>query len=530
MPHLLKRSAGYYYRQRIPHPLQPAFRGRRELTVSLRTKRLSEARTRVLVLIASAHDVFNQLKESMGKISHHQAQQIAENWRRRVLNDDFDRRIQTPVPTEPADYDSEISRRVAIMQEGRLEEDQQWTSDIMRHYGLNLDASNPDWRLMAFYLMKADIQQMQEKQKRDQAGQPHLMEYLPETPVKINDSAKDLRLSVMLQKWEDDTDRPARTVQQWRNAVRRFIELKGDLAVSRITSEDIKDFRDAYKRMPRTLSAKDKIRTLPEITAKYPSPPEVLHPRTVNNTLGMLSAIFGWCCKEQFIKTNPASGIRVPMPKVDTARRLPFTQTELKQIFEHSPVYRDGKRYASGGGEASYWIPLIAFYTGARMEEIGNLYSKDIVREGDLVYMDIYADKSKRVKNQASVRKVPLHRDLLALGLLEYAEKTKARKHQWLFPLLKPFSGRRTHYFSKWVNPYLRNHCGISDTRKVFHCFRHTFKDICRNALMPEEINDALTGHTRDGVGAQYGQGHSLRVLNEAIQKVEFLETHMRNT
>ena len=61
----------------------------------------------------------------------------------------------------------------------------------------------------------------------------------------------------------------------------------------------------------------------------------------------------------------------------------------------------------------------------------------------------------------------------------------------------------------------------VSDRRKVFHSFRHGFKDAAR-AVMPEEHHDAITGHSNGSVGRGYGRGVPLRVLAESMAKVTF--------
>jgi hypothetical protein len=37
----------------------------------------------------------------------------------------------------------------------------------------------------------------------------------------------------------------------------------------------------------------------------------------------------------------------------------------------------------------------------------------------------------------------------------------------------------------------------------VFHSFRHSFKDACRRAAIPEEIHDAITRHSGGGGGPE---------------------------
>jgi hypothetical protein len=46
---------------------------------------------------------------------------------------------------------------------------------------------------------------------------------------------------------------------------------------------------------------------------------------------------------------------------------------------------------------------------------------------------------------------------------------------------------------------------GITDDSKVFHSFRHTFKDALRTAGVPEDLNDALAGQKNSSVGRSYG-------------------------
>jgi len=68
----------------------------------------------------------------------------------------------------------------------------------------------------------------------------------------------------------------------------------------------------------------------------------------------------------------------------------------------------------------------------------------------------------------------------------------------------------------------LLNHHHHHDPRKVFHSFRHAFKDACRSARIEEELHDALTGHTSASVGRGYGNGVPLEVLAEEITKVSY--------
>jgi integrase len=62
----------------------------------------------------------------------------------------------------------------------------------------------------------------------------------------------------------------------------------------------------------------------------------------------------------------------------------------------------------------------------------------------------------------------------------------------------------------------LRETAEISEPRKVFHSFRHTFKTALRNFCDDQEIRNAITGHETEGEGANYG-GKALAALTAAM-------------
>jgi integrase len=112
------------------------------------------------------------------------------------------------------------------------------------------------------------------------------------------------------------------------------------------------------------------------------------------------------------------------------------------------------------------------------------------------------------------------------LALVEVCRKLDGANAP-LFPLMRP--GPRGGYaegWSKWFGRYLRS-IGIGDTNRVFHSFRHSFKDAARAAGVREDINDALTGHSGGGVGRQYGSKSMVRrfglpQLYQAVARVEY--------
>ena len=118
---------------------------------------------------------------------------------------------------------------------------------------------------------------------------------------------------------------------------------------------------------------------------------------------------------------------------------------------------------------------------------------------------------------------------LLQIGIQRYAEELGERGETWLFPRVRSAPCRqRTSSWSQWFGRYLRKVVGITDRRKTFHSFRHTFKDLCREAGVTKEIHDRLTGHAGVDVSDRYGgDNFPVRPLCAAVRSLdlEFIAT-----
>ena len=54
----------------------------------------------------------------------------------------------------------------------------------------------------------------------------------------------------------------------------------------------------------------------------------------------------------------------------------------------------------------------------------------------------------------------------------------------------------------------------------VIHSFRHSLRDRLRAIECPADIIDAIGGWTTEGIGHQYGQGHSLTVMHGWMKRL----------
>jgi integrase len=224
---------------------------------------------------------------------------------------------------------------------------------------------------------------------------------------------------------------------------------------------------------------------------------------------------------------NPfGKGIKLVLNAAAEEGRQPFDEADLTAIFS-TGVYQSGERPTGGGGEAAFWLPVLALLTGARQGELAQLRIMDLAqdRETGIWHLDIGTGGGRKIKTASSRRKVPLHPALEGIGLLRYRQwliGEGAGPESPLWPQVEADGeGRRNGPWSKWFTRFLRGKAGITDPAKVFHSFRHTWKNLARNAKLLLEVHDAITGHTGGGVGRTYGAGFGLKVLAEEMARIE---------
>ena len=306
-----------------------------------------------------------------------------------------------------------------------------------------------------------------------------------------------------------------------------------DRLLASIVAADVRGYRDAIARL-RKNSGKAVRQTFAEKQTE-----STIH-RIGDSTVALVfvptQAFFRWCLSEQgYIDTNPAENIRVAVAKRPKGRvsRRPFTENELTQLFA-APVFTGclsaKRRFMAGTAvvqDAYYWVPIIGYYTGARLGEIVQLHLADVDSENCISFLKITEAGGdgnqpdvKHVKSEAGVRKIPLHPDLIALGFLSFVEKRRRLQRKGskrLFPEVKfGADGQASTVFSKWFGR-LMSKAGLHDPALVFHSFRHNAEDAFRDALQPQYVIDRIIGHSDGATSAGYGEGASLATLNAAV-------------
>jgi integrase len=191
--------------------------------------------------------------------------------------------------------------------------------------------------------------------------------------------------------------------------------------------------------------------------------------KTINTELIALKAIFNVAVKWNYLRENPARGVKALREvKVKTPRFL--SQAEIKTLLKRAP--------------ADFKPVLQTFlYTGLRKAELANLEWADVDFERGVIHVRAKA----HWRPKSSEREVPLHQDLREVLL-------KLRKR----------GGAGLVFCTRDGNPLrkirerfivLTKRCGMEDVTKV-HALRHTFASHLVMAGVPLPTVQKLMGHS----------------------------------
>jgi integrase len=218
---------------------------------------------------------------------------------------------------------------------------------------------------------------------------------------------------------------------------------------------------------------------------------------TLGNKLTILRNFFKHCVDKNFIEKSPFTDEqdykwKELVKDVGNAikTRNPFSAEELNKMFR---IFVE-KDFFKDENLAYFYVPMIAFFSGMRIEEICKLRKMDIIKENGVYCFDI----NGYVKTVDSIRKVPIHKFLLKnLRLLEYIDS----REDLLFDLPTVVINRRVKYSKKYsaiFGEFRKDFVSEDRIEKdlvSFHSLRHHFSSSLSSANVQVPAISALLGH-----------------------------------
>lgn len=162
--------------------------------------------------------------------------------------------------------------------------------------------------------------------------------------------------------------------QTW--TLERFQGAVGDVPISTLGPLEMDRFLAALAVWPSNASKRKAYRGLsvPEVLAKAKREGHsaAIAPRTKEKHFDRLRVFFGWCVDRKALSENPATKIHFTTKEQDnTPVRREFTAAERRRVF-------DAEAFAALKKPQQFWAPLLALYSGMRVNELGQLYVDDL--------------------------------------------------------------------------------------------------------------------------------------------------------
>jgi integrase len=239
-------------------------------------------------------------------------------------------------------------------------------------------------------------------------------------------------------------------------------------------------------------------------------------------------------------------------------KRMPWTPEHLRVLFA-LPLWQ-----GAGGAlarlkstarpivcqDAAYWVPLIGIYTGMAREEVCGLEVIDFIFDCEVPHLLVQANMTRShdgvtpggLKRKSRHRVMPIHPELLRLGIREYVERIAAEAGYGgpeqiipIFPelyleeakrksakptdeLVAPEAGGSRFYKRAWMGIVDATHCIMPlpetrDGKKAdFHSARTYTQSVLASPEVSQTLIDRIMGHAAKGTGPRKYNRRALAV------------------
>jgi integrase len=298
---------------------------------------------------------------------------------------------------------------------------------------------------------------------------------------------RPLAFKFLVDGWSTERRPVAKTIYEWSRVVRQLEEYLGHSDARRLTGEDLVGWKSSMVEAG-------------------------LRPKTIQDAkLAPLRAILQWGVNNKHLASNPADGISLDVRSKQGEKKRSFTDGEAKIILKAALVEKNPVRR---------WVPWLGAYSGARVSELCQLRSEDIIKLDDIWCMKL-DPVAGSLKTSGSERVIPLHPALIDRGFLQFTATIKAGP---LFAALSPDKfGKRGGNGTKMIGRFVRR-LGLKDSRlSPSHSWRHRIKTLGRKHGLAPDILNAITGHAAESDGDSYGE-FPVEALFREISKIPALE------
>ncbi len=545
------RGSTWYLRVSVPSDLQIIV-GKKEIWRSLRTGEHKEARRLAVLMQEALHREWDTLRKTRELAAADIEHAI---WDRYVEMIEADDRFRLALPTDEdldeiwthldgefGEHSVEALRifetirdsfdherkaradRLLVLRQHAARGEIRSVADVMKSLlakrGLQV-SNSADHKKLAHGLLRAELEahlRFSERDEGDFTGAPS--DKLVRPPKLAREPVVPAGETIMGLFDRYQREMPASvsrdTWDQNRKIVGLFADFAGSKAhVSVITRKTVRDWKAKLFEWPVKAAEIRAFRGMgfqAVIDANKTIKKPTLSEKTINKYLSGLGSFCKYLKGSGFIDDD-VMGLYL---KLDRSRKvvLPYDDNQLGTLFA-SPLFHScgGNKREHEQGDIQfrdwrYWLPLIALYTGARLGEIAQLLIKDVrkIQGHWCFHVCKEGERQKSVKTGGSERVVPMHPELIRLGLPAYHARMEEAGRIGLFPEIKPDArGFMSGGPSKFYQHYFRA-IGIKVDKSVnCHSLRHGIADAFRRGGFLDEQFGMLLGHVKATTTQRYG-------------------------
>ncbi|WP_133497162.1 hypothetical protein [Stakelama pacifica] len=364
---------------------------------------------------------------------------------------------------------------------------------------------------------------------------------------------------------------------QRRAVFERFAWITGDKLLHHYEPADIQNYVRKMAAIPATYrfgelgKAGLMAKTFNEAMFDVPTDETRRSKRTINRDLSILDKASQVLAKDAWLPRYGTGMVmnflaewrKVPNDPADP-KRMPWTPEHLRALYS-LPLWRGG-----GGStrrlkpdsppriyqDAAYWLPLFGTYMGVSREEGAGFEVVDFNFECEVPYALVQANmtRSKDGKSKGGLKRpsrhrvMPLHPELLRLGLKDYVKAIAAEGYDMIFPELyvdaavsgergkkAPAKGGRRFYAISWCYLMDATHGLLplpessSGKKADFHSQRTYSNSVLADPDVSKSIIADHMGHARAGTGDRNYLRRALTLgeVQELKERLAVMVRHM---
>jgi integrase len=527
-PHLHRRGNNFYFRVTVPSKLRP-FLGCREIVKTLKTQNHNEAIPLALLLGSKTKSLFNRVEAMSDKKDH--SDELKQAFDRLIAEHDVSPNtkqysshgdLTTKQLIAQWRRDFEHTREKEGLQEQIIEQKLQHVAEIKLR-----DVHNDD------------------KKKAVNEALSMLSNYLgselaPTTSIVREKTSPTLSWAIddYISYYRTEGHKPM--LSKIEQQLPMFLEIVGNKQVHHLEQSDINSYFEEIQKLPSNwASLQKKGMSLKKIINDNEGKEGLAEATVKKSYRAVLSGFIAilrirvGLTTLQSLSTDKGVISYKGNKRIGYGKQRAITPDELKRLFEGIEM----REFANDKEKLHmFWLPHIGLYTGARINEICQLNPQtDILEEDGVWYFKMTEDTDaelsdndveQSIKNHKE-RRVPVHSQLISLGLIYYVQRLKKQGAKRLFPAWKPVLGKASSKADDWFLDYIRT-IGLRDETPFkmlvgFHAFRHTFM----NHAHDNDIENyyTLSGHddkTTSKVIQGYRGNKGLPKLKLMMEKFDF--------